>query len=140
MSAEKIQSGGNHYKKMAIQPMRFSMENGLDACQHTAIKYIARFRDKGGIADLEKAKHTIDLLIMFERERAQQTGRQERDGWIEHNGVGRPVHGDAKVDVKLSNGAVLAGRTVNGLCWAHDDIDIEPITHWRAASAEPAPE
>lgn len=69
MSAEKKQSGGSHYKKMAIQPMRFSMENGLDACQHTAIKYIARFRDKGGIDDLEKAKHTIDLLIMFELER-----------------------------------------------------------------------
>lgn len=67
MSALDIQVGGDHYKKYKIQPMEYSMANGLDACQHTAIKYITRFRDKGGVADLEKAKHCIDLLIEFER-------------------------------------------------------------------------
>lgn len=67
MSALDIQVGGDHYKKYKIQPMEYSMANGLDACQHTAIKYITRFRDKGGIADLEKAKHCIDMLIEFER-------------------------------------------------------------------------
>lgn len=66
MSALDVQVGGDHYKKYKIQPMEYSMANGLDACQHTAIKYITRFRDKGGIADLEKAKHCIDLLIEFE--------------------------------------------------------------------------
>ena len=44
------------------------MKNKLDACQHTIIKYVTRFRDKGGIQDLEKAKHVIDLLIQFEGE------------------------------------------------------------------------
>lgn len=66
MSALDVQVGGDHYKKYKIQPMEYSMANGLDACQHTAIKYLTRFRDKGGIADLEKAKHCIDLLIEFE--------------------------------------------------------------------------
>lgn len=66
-SALDIQIGGGHYKGMKIQPMEFSMLNNLDACQHTAIKYICRFRDKAGIADLEKAKHCIDLLIHFEK-------------------------------------------------------------------------
>jgi hypothetical protein len=42
------------------------MRNNLDACQHTAIKYVTRFRDKGGIEDLIKAKHVIDMLIAFE--------------------------------------------------------------------------
>lgn len=60
------QVGGSHYKSMAIQPIEFSMRNNLDPCQHTAIKYIARFRDKGGIADLDKAIHTIELLKHFE--------------------------------------------------------------------------
>lgn len=69
MSVEKTQVGGDHYTKLAIQPMRYSMENGLDACQHTIIKYVTRFRDKGGIDDLIKAKQSIDLLIMFELER-----------------------------------------------------------------------
>lgn len=67
MSALDTQVGGNHYKNLKIQPMEYSMANKLDACQHTAIKYITRFRDKGGIADLEKAKHCIDMLIEFER-------------------------------------------------------------------------
>lgn len=67
MSALDTQVGGSHYKDMAIQPMEYSMANGLDACQHTAIKYITRFREKGGIQDLEKAKHVIDMLIEFER-------------------------------------------------------------------------
>ena len=62
------QIGGNHYTKLAIQPMRYSMENGLDTLQHTVIKYVTRFRDKAGIEDLEKAKHCIDMLIEFERE------------------------------------------------------------------------
>ena len=65
------QVGGGHYKDMAIQPMEYSMKNGLDACQHTAIKYISRFRDKGGIEDLRKAKHVIDMLIQFEEEKNQ---------------------------------------------------------------------
>lgn len=66
-SALQTQIGGDHYKKLAIQPMQYSMANKLDACQHTIIKYVTRFRDKGGVADLEKARHTIDLLIEMER-------------------------------------------------------------------------
>ncbi|MCA9368476.1 DUF3310 domain-containing protein [Candidatus Kaiserbacteria bacterium] len=62
-----VQIGGDHYKKLKIQPMEYSMANNLDACQHTAIKYVTRFRDKGGVADLEKAKHVIDMLIEFEQ-------------------------------------------------------------------------
>lgn len=66
-SAMDIQIGGNHYKKMKIQPMEYSMANNLDAMQHTIIKYVSRFRDKNGIEDLEKAKHTIDMLIDWEK-------------------------------------------------------------------------
>lgn len=67
MNALEKQIGGDHYTKLAIQPMEYSMANKLDACQHTAIKYITRFRDKGGVADLEKAKHCIDMLIEFDK-------------------------------------------------------------------------
>lgn len=66
-SALDVQVGGDHYKDMKIQPMVYSMENNLDACQHTIIKYVTRFRKKGGIADLEKARHVIDMLIEFEQ-------------------------------------------------------------------------
>lgn len=66
MTAMTTQVGGDHYTKLAIQPMQYSMANKLDACQHTIIKYVTRFRDKGGIADLQKAKHVIDMLIEME--------------------------------------------------------------------------
>lgn len=66
-SALNMQVGGDHYKKLKVQPMEYSMLNGLDACQHTIIRYVTRFRDKGGIEDLLKARHTIDMLIEFER-------------------------------------------------------------------------
>lgn len=65
-NAFDVQIGGDHYKKLAIQPMLYSFRNKLDPCQHTAIKYITRFREKEGIKDLEKAKHCIDMLIELE--------------------------------------------------------------------------
>jgi len=61
------QVGGGHYNALPIQPFQYSMANGLDPLQHTIIKYVTRFRDKGGEVDLEKAKHCIDLLIAYER-------------------------------------------------------------------------
>ena len=70
VKASDTQVGGNHYTKLAIQPMRYSMKNGLDPLQHTIIKYVTRFRDKNGIEDLEKAKHCIDMLIEFERNKS----------------------------------------------------------------------
>jgi len=70
MSDEKdpldTQVGGDHYKKLKIQPMEYSMANKLDPCQHTIIKYVTRFRDKGGITDLHKAMHVLEMLIAFE--------------------------------------------------------------------------
>ena len=66
------QVDGDHYQKLAIQPMQYSLLNGLDACQHTVIKYVTRFRDKGGIKDLEKAKHCIDMLIEFEMNKLEK--------------------------------------------------------------------
>lgn len=65
-TASSKQVGGNHYKDLKIQPMEYSMANGLNACQHTAIKYVTRYKSKGGIEDLKKAIHSIELLIEFE--------------------------------------------------------------------------
>lgn len=67
IDAWSTQVGGDHYCKLPIQPFQYSMANGLDPMQHTIIKYVTRFRDKGGLVDLSKAKQTIDLLIAFEQ-------------------------------------------------------------------------
>ncbi len=64
--ASATQVGGDHYRKLPIQPFQYSMANKLDPMQHTVIKYVTRFRDKGGLESLRKARHTIDLLIEHE--------------------------------------------------------------------------
>ena len=61
--AYEIQVDGSHYKSKEIQPMQYSMANNLDACQHTAIKYISRHEDKAGKKDLLKALYVVMLLI-----------------------------------------------------------------------------
>ena len=63
MKSYKKQVGGNHYKKYKIQPVEFIIKNNIGFVEGNIIKYILRFKDKGGIADLEKAKHYIELLI-----------------------------------------------------------------------------
>ena len=64
--ALKKQVGGTHYKQMSIQPAEFIYMNDIGFFEGNVVKYVSRWRDKGGIADLEKAKHYIDLLIEFE--------------------------------------------------------------------------
>ena len=66
--ASKTQVGGSHYKKYTIQPAEFCHKNSIPYLEATAIKYLCRWRDKGGVQDLEKAKHFIDLLIEFEND------------------------------------------------------------------------
>jgi|TARA_R100000995_G_C3396757_1_gene82981 hypothetical protein len=57
------QVGGNHYKGYAIQPIHFIMENDLGFCEGNILKYITRWKDKGGVEDLRKAKHYMNMLI-----------------------------------------------------------------------------
>lgn len=66
-SALSVQVDGNHYKKLAIQPVEYIHANKLGFIEGSVIKYVTRWRDKNGIRDLEKAKHFIDLLIELER-------------------------------------------------------------------------
>lgn len=67
------QVGGGHYKDMTIQPVEFIHANGIGYMEGNVIKYVARWRKKNGIADLEKARHYIDLLIQLETRDARKT-------------------------------------------------------------------
>jgi hypothetical protein len=66
MSALKQQVSGSHYKDKVIQPVEYIHLNNIGYMEGNVIKYVSRWRDKGGIADLQKAKHYIDLLIELE--------------------------------------------------------------------------
>jgi len=61
-----VQIAGDHYKKLAIQPVEFIHANSLGFLEGCVIKRICRFRDKNELEDLLKAKHEIDLLIELE--------------------------------------------------------------------------
>lgn len=65
-SALAVQQGGDHYKKMKIQPVEFIHANGIPFIEGSVIKYVSRWRNKNGIDDLKKAKHFLDLLIELE--------------------------------------------------------------------------
>jgi len=68
MSALDTQIGGTHYKNFSIEPIEFIHKNGIGFCEGNAIKYLVRWREKGGKQDLLKAKHYIDLLLEMEGE------------------------------------------------------------------------
>ena len=67
-SALDVQIGGGHYKDYAIQPVEFIHKNKIPYIEGCAIKYLCRWREKGGIEDLKKVKHYIDLLIEMEQQ------------------------------------------------------------------------
>jgi hypothetical protein len=63
-SANDIQHGGNHYKKYGnLQPWDVITEWNLGYLEGTALKYIARWRDKNGIEDLNKAIHFLQKAV-----------------------------------------------------------------------------
>ena len=65
-NALDVQVDGSHYKNLPIQPVEYIHANKIPYLEGNVIKYVSRWRDKGGIKDLEKAKHYIDLLIELE--------------------------------------------------------------------------
>ena len=61
-----VQVGGGHYKDLKIQPIEYIHANNLGYCEANVVKYISRWRSKGGLQDLEKVKHYVDLLVKLE--------------------------------------------------------------------------
>jgi hypothetical protein len=80
MSANDNQVGGNHYS-----------EHGTKELQHWDVvrlfhlgyfegnitKYVFRWRCKGGVQDLRKARHYLDKLIEIEEQKEDHHGAEE---------------------------------------------------------------
>jgi hypothetical protein len=60
------QEGGDHYKKLKIQPVEYIYANNIPFIEGSIIKYVSRWRDKGGVQDLKKAVHFLEMLIELE--------------------------------------------------------------------------
>jgi hypothetical protein len=65
-SALAKQVSGDHYKNLKIQPIEYNHANNIPFAEGNVIKYVTRWRNKGGVKDLEKAKHILELLIELE--------------------------------------------------------------------------
>jgi hypothetical protein len=63
VSANERQVGGDHYLKQPIQCWDYITANGIPFLEGCVIKYVSRWRGKGGVEDLEKARHYLDKLI-----------------------------------------------------------------------------
>ena len=57
------QIGGDHYKKMAIQPWDYIAANDLGFFEGNIVKYVTRWRKKQNLDDLRKAQHYLEKLI-----------------------------------------------------------------------------
>lgn len=70
-AATNKQVGGNHYQ-LPIQPIEYILANGLGYCEANVVKYVSRWRNKGGIQDLKKAIHYLEMLIEQEEKDASK--------------------------------------------------------------------
>jgi len=61
--ANEQQVGGSHYAVKAIQPWDYIVANNLGYLEGNIVKYVSRWKDKGGVEDLKKAQHYLQKLI-----------------------------------------------------------------------------
>ena len=64
--ANKYMVGGAHYKQHTYETWDVIADWGLGYFDGNAVKYLSRWRHKGGVEDLRKARHYIDKLIEME--------------------------------------------------------------------------
>ena len=63
MNQNDRQVAGDHYKKLEIQTWDYITANDIGYMEGNVIKYVTRWKDKGGLKDLLKAKPYLDKLI-----------------------------------------------------------------------------
>lgn len=105
MAALERQVGGDHYKRLGIQPVEFVMSNQMGFCEGNIVKYVTRWREKGGIQDLRKARHFLDFIMENQAYRDQvavnrrqyvicaQMGAHSADDYIARNVMINPAAG-----------------------------------------------
>ena len=62
-----------HYNQLAIQPRDYITKNHLGYNEGNIVKYISRWRLKGGLNDLKKAQNYINYLIKLVEEHQKKT-------------------------------------------------------------------
>ena len=61
-----MQVGGSHYRGCAIQPVEYIYANGIGYFAGNVVKYVTRYKQKGGADDIRKAIHYLEMILQFE--------------------------------------------------------------------------
>lgn len=62
-NANSRQVGGEHYRKGEIQHWDYVYSQQIPYHEAQISRYLERWREKGGVEDLEKAQHYLDKLF-----------------------------------------------------------------------------
>lgn len=62
-SALGKQEGGDHYKKIPIQPVEYIVANDIAYREGNVIKYVTRHHTKNGAVDIKKAIHYLEMIL-----------------------------------------------------------------------------
>ncbi len=111
MVANEKQVGGEHYKSHGsadLQHWDMVVHFRLDYFQGQITKYVMRWRDKGGIADLEKAKHFLEKYIEVESKKRLDSATLAQHGWLDQAFAG----GTSGLRGETPRGEKVAGKEV----------------------------
>lgn len=98
-SSLDIQVGGNHYKGLPYQPVKFSVDLNLNFIQGNIVKYVSRYKSKNGRQDLEKVLHYAQL--------GQELNPQNFVSFIE-------AYKMLKIYLSLNNLNEMIGKVIEG--------------------------
>jgi len=89
MAANDRQVGGSHYKKGGEEHWDRAWRLRYDPFQYIITKWVERWRDKGGIEDLEKAHHALGKYIeVIRADYPHDTFRRHSDPLRDNPGPG----------------------------------------------------
>lgn len=116
-SANDTQVGGNHYQT-PMQHWDFVSDRNVPYLIANAVKYLTRWRKKGGEQDLAKARHYVQKAI--------EKKSYESQGWlrVEVMDLVRYAEANGLILVEtMTIGTLLSARTAGDLQWALHAID-----------------
>jgi|SRR5688572_19992373 len=88
MAANDNQVGGDHYKTGGLEHWDMVVHFKLDYFQGQITKYVMRWRDKGGIADLKKAQHFLEKYIEVATKEEMDRKLAPPPGWtVKYDGT-----------------------------------------------------
>ena len=82
-TANNRQVGGDHYQS-PIQHWDYVIANGIPYLEAQIIKYVTRWHKKGGMGDLEKARHFLDKLMEVNAAPSTMAGEAGR-GYVDQD-------------------------------------------------------